>query len=254
MSAPATGDRHANRHARRACIALIWLAAFALADEPAGAAGPWGGTVASTSDYVFRGVSQRHGAAAAQGDLHYRSTRGWFAGLWGTMADPPPGDVADLELNLYAGFESSVSDRWSATVSVVRYVYPDAPGGARYDYSEAFASIRFEDRLALTVAYSPEARRYSTRYGWGPRRRTVSYEASVRQPAVAPLALIAAIGYYDTSALFGESYWAWNAGLAATAGPVEFTLLRFGVDAAGRRLFGANAADGRWVVSAAWRF
>ncbi len=245
--------RHSHRRARRSSVALICLAACTLADLPA-AAEPWGGAAAVTSDYVLRGVSQSGRAAAVQGDLHYRAPRGWFAGLWGSTADPPPGRIADYELNLYAGHEWALSERWSTAATLVRYLYPNASGHGRYDYTEASASVRFEDRLALTIAYSPDAWRYSRSYGWVVRRRAVSYEASLRQSAIPPLALIAAIGYYDTTALFGESYWAWNAGLAAKAGPVEISLLRFGVDAAGRRLFGADAADGRWVVSAAWRF
>jgi secreted trypsin-like serine protease len=31
-------------------------------------------------------------------------------------------------------------------------------------------------------------------------------------------------------------------------------LVRFGVDAAARHVFGSDAADGRWVLTAAWRF
>jgi len=220
---------------------------------PAHAAEPWGGAVVLTSDYVFRGVSQTDGAAAAQADFHLRSARGWFAGVWTSTANPPPGDVASYEVNLYAGRDWDLSDRWSASVSYVRYLYPNSPAHGRYDSDELSMSLKFEDRLTLTAAVSPNATRYSSN-GWAFGRRALSYEASLRQPAFRPVSIIAAVGYYDTQALFGASYWAWNAGLSTQAGPVELTLTRFGLDATGRRLFDTDAADGRWVLAAAWRF
>jgi uncharacterized protein (TIGR02001 family) len=220
---------------------------------PALAAEPVGGAVVLTSDYVFRGVSQSDGAAAAQADVHLRSARGWFAGVWTSTADPPPGNVGNYEINLYAGRSWDLSERWAASVSYVRYFYPNSPAHGRYDADEVSVSLKFDDRLALTAAVSPNATRYSS-YGWAARGRALSYEASLRQPALRPVSIIAAVGYYDTQALFRASYWAWNAGFSAQAGPVEFTLNRFGVDATGRRLFDTYAADGRWALSATWRF
>jgi uncharacterized protein (TIGR02001 family) len=220
---------------------------------PALAAEPWGGAVVVTSDYVFRGVSQSDGAVAAQADLHIRPARSWFAGVWTSTANPPPGNVASYEMNLYAGRSWDLSDRWAASASYVRYLYPNSRVHGRYDSDELSVSLKFDDRLMLTAAVAPHATRYSSG-GWVFRRRALSYEASLRQPLFRSASVVAAVGYYDTQALFRASYWAWNAGISTQAGPVELTLIRFGVDATGRRLFDSDAADGRWVLSAAWRF
>lgn len=206
-----------------------------------------------TTDYVLRGVSQTDGGAAAQADLHVRSERGWFAGAWASTADPPPGYIAHYELDLYAGRSWNLSNRWTATVIYVRYLYPDSIPGGAYDSDELSASLAFEDRAALTVSASPNATRYAG-YGWVARGRMLSYEASLRQPIFGPVAVTAAAGFYDTEDVLGASYWAWNVGLSALAGPVELTLTRFGVDATGRNLFQSDSADGRWVLAAAWRF
>lgn len=220
---------------------------------PALAADPWGGTVAVTSDYVLRGVSQTGHAAAAQADIGWRSPLGWFAGAWASTVDPPPGTFGTYELNLYAGHSWTVTDRWGTALRYVRYMYPNSPFGRRYDSDELSASLEFEDRLVLSVAGSPNATRYSSQ-GLSQRGRTLSYEASMRQTLWRPVSIVAAVGYYDTKDLFGTSYWAWNAGLSARVGPVEATLNRFGTDAAARRLFETDVAHGRSVLSAAWPF
>ena len=41
-----------------------------------------GGSIAFTTDYVLRGVSQSHGAGALQAQIHYQTPGGWLAGLW----------------------------------------------------------------------------------------------------------------------------------------------------------------------------
>jgi hypothetical protein len=124
---------------------------------------------------------------------------------------------------------------------------------SHYNATELSASLRWDDRVALSAAVAPDAKRYSVS-GWSRQGQSRSYEASLRQSLVGPVSFVAAVGYYDTQALLGESYRAWDGGLSTRAGPVELALLHFGVDAAGRRLFGPDAANGRWVLTAAWRF
>lgn len=239
------------RSGRRFIGAL--LAATVLAVTAAQAAEPWGGALALTSDYVFRGVSQTDGQAAVQADLHARSGTGWFGGAWASTVKPAPSYETAHELDLYAGHGWALSERWAATIAYVRYLYPHAPPYSHYDAYELSAALRFDDRLSLSAAVSPDARRYSVA-GWSPRGQSRAYEIALRQPLVGPVAVLAAAGYYDTHALFGASYRAWDAGVAARLGAVDLALLRFGVDPSARRLFGGDAADGRWVVTIGWRF
>jgi len=226
---------------------------IALAGAAARAGEPVGGALVLTSDYIFRGVSQTDGNPAAQADLHLRSAGGLFAGVWASTTNPPPGDVANREVNVYAGGSWAIAERWAAGLSLVRYLYPDSAAYSRYDATEGAASLRFEDRVALTASVAPHATRYSTR-GWAPERQTRAYEASLQQPAFGPVAIVAAVGWYDTRALLGAAYWAADIGVTGRAGPLDLSVLYFGVDGTARRLFGSDAADGRWVFSVAWRF
>jgi uncharacterized protein (TIGR02001 family) len=230
-----------------------WLAALALClAVPAHAAARWGGAVALSTDYVFRGVSQTGAGAAVQADVHVAADQ-WFVGLWASVADPPPGYVANYEVNTYLGRTWLMSDRWTATALFVHYAYPDELRGVALDYDEVLASVAFEDRASLTVGASPDLKRHASN-GNNYRYNTRSYEISLRQPVWAWISIEGGAGYYDRALPDGGAYWAWNAGITGRRGPFEIGVTRFGVDSAGRRFFGADSADGRWVVSVRWRW
>lgn len=207
-----------------------------------------------TSRYLLRGVAQGSGSAALQIDTHLKLPRGWFVGAWASTIPDDPEALGGVELNLYAGRGWRIAERWGLSARVVHYLYPDSRLGRRYDYDEAALTIDLEDRLAISIAASPNATRYSTTRGLAVNRRTVAYEGSLRQPVWGAWSLIAAAGHYDTQALFGTSYRAWNLGLAARLGDFDLSLARFDSDARARRLFADAAADGRWVLTAARPF
>jgi uncharacterized protein (TIGR02001 family) len=222
-----------------------------LAPPPAGAA-DWGGSLAATSDYVFRGYSRSDGEAAVQAGLYGRHAERWFASAWVSSLHAAPEGPGRIELNLQAGRSWDLSDDWGATVGLVRYLYPDAPAQSRFDWTEAAASLAFADRLVLTYAVAPQAP--YVHYGTVERWRTTALEASGRLPVSAAWSLLAAAGRYGSAAPYGETYKAWNVGVAAQWGTFEVTWAHFRTDAAGRRVLGPAAADGRWVLSAVWRY
>ncbi|MDE2367908.1 MAG: TorF family putative porin [Burkholderiales bacterium] len=231
--------------------ALVGIVAVPVA--PASAAAAWGGSVALASDDVFRGASQSEHAAVAQADAHWRSPEGWFVGAWATSIGAQRATFGDCELDLYGGRGWLLGERAVASLRYRRYTYPTSAQGRRYDADEIAAALEFDDRLVLSAAASPDASRY-VGAGWALRRRTYAYEASLRQPLTQDLAFVASAGLYDTRDLYGASYRAWSAGLAGKAGPLDIGLVRFGVDAAARRIFRGDSAQGRWALSAAWRY
>lgn len=231
--------------------------ALALIGASAAAQPVLGGSLLLTNDSVFRGVLQARGRPSLQADLHASLPQGWYAGLWAAAAPRAATNYSQHELDLYAGLGLSLAPRWAAGLRLVHYRYADSGFYGRADADEISASLRFEDRLSLSVGATPNAGR---RAGGGPmlRRATRAYELAARQPLAWrpgwPLALQASLGYYDTRALLGEAYWAWDLGLVARLGAVELGLARFDSSAAARRIFGAHAAQGRWALSAAWKF
>jgi uncharacterized protein (TIGR02001 family) len=231
-----------------ACLAALMVGAACDAADSG-----WGGSLVATSDYVFRGLSQTRGDPAAQVDLHYRGTAGWFVGGWASNIDPQADYTGSIELNAYVGWAWAPAPDWSTRLTYVRYLYPGESAGANYDYGELTGSIGYQDRVFATVGWSPDMDS-TTRYGSDHRGTAFSYELSVRQPVWRWFGLAAGIGYYDLSDVLDQSYQAWNATLTCSFDSFELDLARFGTDPTARELFGRDTADGRWALTAIWRF
>jgi uncharacterized protein (TIGR02001 family) len=212
-----------------------------------------GGSLVATTDYVFRGLSQTRGDPALQGDVHYRGAAGWFAGAWASTIDPGAEYIGDIEMNVYAGWTWAPTPDWSARVSYVRYLYPEASQGADYDYGELAGTVGYRDRFFATLGWSPDMVR-TTQAGYDQRGAALSYELSLRQPVWRWFGVAAGVGYYDLTDVLDDSYWSWNATFTAAFGNLELNLARFANDAAARALFGRDTAADRWALTAIWRF
>jgi uncharacterized protein (TIGR02001 family) len=226
---------------------LVGAAPACLAD------GPWSANLAVTTDYVLRGVSQSYGGAALQGGVNYQSRSGWFAGAWASNVDPYPFYSNAAEVNLYTGYDWSLGRDWSARASVTHYAYALDRRRRPYDYDELSMTLGFQDRLAATVSYQPNAIRYAT-LGYRRNKPAMAYELTGRWPLRWNLAVTGGVGYYDLTHLYDLGYWSGSAGLSYTRGRFELSATRFFSDATVRRLFDEGTADGRWVASAVWRF
>jgi len=238
---------------RAGVSALLRVAALLVLSGTALADGPWSGSVAATTDYVFRGVSQTYGGAALQAGVNYQSPAGWFAGTWASNVDPYPSDSNFAEVNLYAGYGWTLNPQWTARTSYTRYLYAFDHRRNPYDYGEFSATIGFEDRLAATVSYEPDSTRFSTR-GYVRNRPSSAYELNGRWPLPGEFALAGGVGYYDLTRLYGVGYWSGNAGVSFVRGRFELDVARFFGDHTVRRLFEETSADGRWVATVLCRF
>ena len=78
----------------------------------------WGGNIAVTSDYIYRGVSESDGRAALQADLHADTPGGTFAGAWASTRDRSlePGSGYDFEI--YLGHRFDLGSACSALLHV----------------------------------------------------------------------------------------------------------------------------------------
>jgi uncharacterized protein (TIGR02001 family) len=242
------------RHRVRAAVATLpCIAALLGVSSVSWADGPWSGSIAATTDYVFRGVSQTYGGAALQAGLNYQSPAGWFAGSWASNVDPYPYGPDFAEVNLYGGYGWTLDPKWTARASYTRYLYAWDRRRNPYDYGEFAFTVGFEDRLAATVSYQPDSTRFST-LGYVRDRTSLAYELTGRWPLPRGLALVGGVGYYDLTRLYGVGYWSGNAGVSFVRGRFEVDVARFFSDGTVRRLFEDSTADGRWVATALCRF
>jgi uncharacterized protein (TIGR02001 family) len=232
------------RHARRAALGLLLVAAPAVAGAQ-GLEPLVSGYVTLTSDYRHRGLSESGGEFSFQVGGDYQHATGFFAGAWAARIDyaQPAADASTrFKVGYYVGLSKRVA-RWSLTATAVHYAYPGL--AYDYDYDEVSATAGFRDRLFVTAAYvdEPFGRRASALYG----------EIGTAWPLAHGLELGATIGRLASSDS-RLAYTHWNLGLSRTFAR------RLGVDLryydGSRYLSNAIAttdADS-WVLSASYGF
>jgi len=115
------------------------------------------------SDYRARGVSQTWRRAAVQGGLDLTHDSGFYLGAFGSNVTPHTYPQANVELDLYAGYNGEVKavEGLGYTVGAIGYFYPggswkkytgytdgpnvqQTPKGGRWDTYEANAGISYK--------------------------------------------------------------------------------------------------------------
>lgn len=220
--------------------------------HPAGARDDLGGSIAVTTDYIYRGISQTRGNPAIQGGIQLQSPAGWSVGVWSSSVDFGSRFSPSHEIDLHAARSWSLGPDWSAQLGLTHYEYPD-DRGASYDYDELLASLSFQQRITASVSWSPNLSRFAAGT-LARKRRALSYEVTLLQPLSAHWSLCAGAGHYDLRDLFGTGYWFWNAGVTFNWDALQIDLSRIDTDTTAERLFGYQASGSRWTAALTWRF
>lgn len=126
----------------------------------------FGGNIAVTTDYVWRGVSQTLGDPALQAEVSFEHDSGFYAGFWGSNvdffdesdpeADPEDDDEADVEVDVWVGFAGETEGGLGWDVGVIAYLFPGANrdvldnseefyGGLSYGYFTATVYQDFDN-------------------------------------------------------------------------------------------------------------
>lgn len=120
---------------RKSLILIAVLGTFtsytALAEETAATAepeSPWTATanIGFVSDYYFRGISQTWNKPAVQGGIDISHSSGFYVGAWGSNVSPNTYPDATVELDVYAGYNGTISavEDLGYTVGLYGYFYP----------------------------------------------------------------------------------------------------------------------------------
>src|SRR6185437_3830179 len=150
-----------------------WSALLGLVPAPFAQAISFGGDVALTSDYIYRGYSQTNNKGAVQLDLHASLQSGTFAGVWTSTLDDKYRPYARFDVEEYVGQRFDLSSAWNTSITATNHQYL---GGHQYyssDYQQIMASISYLDRWMLAVSAIPNMVRY-----WG-----AGYYRTGRYPA-----------------------------------------------------------------------
>jgi uncharacterized protein (TIGR02001 family) len=214
---------------------LVAIAAALLAASPAwaqekedtGIPGELTGTLALTTDYVFRGISQTDSGPAIQGTVDYaymfRDEIGVYAGIFGSNVDfdevsGPGVDRASAEFDLYGGLKGTVRGvSWQ--LGFIHYAYPKASPGPDFDYdfTEAVGKLGYDFGVAAVTAGINYSGDFFAETGEG-----VYYSADATVPLPFLPLEMKALGHVgrqtiDNNARFGTpDYTDWLMGLSAT--------------------------------------
>jgi uncharacterized protein (TIGR02001 family) len=228
------------------CLALALVTMFALpvcAQDEAPAeeeSNLISGSLAFTSDYRFRGVTQTNEDPALQIGFEAALPAGLYAGLWASNVDFAPADSATYELDTIIGWRGDLTESVSADVQFVRYNYlTDNPG--QLEYNELIGKIGFMG-LTGTLGYSDnflnfdeDGIYYNLAYGY-----TIAEEYN----------LSAAVGYYDIDRAGGRSISITdhNVGVSRSFGPLSVALNYIHTNKGAEELF-AGLSDSRIVFT-----
>jgi uncharacterized protein (TIGR02001 family) len=111
-----------------AVAGAIALPGIAMAEDAAAAApaSPLSFNVGVTSDYLFRGVSQTHGAPALQGGVDYAFSNGLYVGAWGSTITWVKDGLGSgtTEIDVYGGYKGEIAKDLGYDIGYITYNYP----------------------------------------------------------------------------------------------------------------------------------
>ncbi len=156
-------------------VLYAWIA-LCLGSVPAAWAVTFGGDVALTTDYIYRGFSETDNKGAVQLDLHVSLASGTFAGVWTSTLDHKFLPYADYDVEEYIGQRFDLSSAWNTSITATNYSYL---GGDQYysnDYQQISASVSYLDRWTFSLEAIPNAVRYAG-YSYYHLGRYAAYDA-----------------------------------------------------------------------------
>jgi len=254
------------------CLALLALLAAPITRSESDP-GPLGGSLAATSDYIYRGVSQSDGQGALQADLHLSLASGTFAGVWASSRDRTLEPGAPAEVQLYLGQRFALGSSWTASASARADTFVGGQANHMDDYEEIAVAVSWLDRCTLSLTAIPTAVRYSlTQYeyqgnpaGFYQRYRSPAWVADgstqwlVHEGVLGGgLYVTAAAGYYyssrpDNAPVSAVGYLYGNAGLALERGGWRLDVGYFAAQSRAAQIFPYPVAK-RLAATLSWQY
>ncbi|MDT8309960.1 MAG: TorF family putative porin [Methylophaga sp.] len=202
-------------------------------------------SVALSSEYVWRGISQSDEDPAISGSLDYAHTSGFYAGTWASNVDFGSESDTSLEIDVYAGFSREFGETGlSYDIGVMRYLFP---GEGELDFNEVYGSLSYSIFTA-GIAHSSDAQ------GSGEDGTYYSLGAGYDLPF--ELALAAGLGYYDLDKdEFGESgYQDYYIGVSKDLAGFTFDVTYTDTNSDAEDIFGEELSDDRFIFSVSSSF
>jgi uncharacterized protein (TIGR02001 family) len=194
-------------------------------------------SVALTSDYTFRGISQTSNGMAIQGSVDIAHELGFYAGAWGSNVEFDDGSPNSLEIDVYGGFSretdfgGKLPFSFTYDIGWIAYLYPEATDSLNYNEVYFGLGAAPVDNLNVSTYYYQDVgitNKFATGY------LDVSADYTLPSWAWGTTLLVHGGRYFKGGR--SKSYWDWKAGLAKDIGP-------FNIEVAYVDTSGADAGD-----------
>ncbi len=214
------------------CFAASTLvaASSAMAWESADGAFSTSASVALSSEYVWRGITQTDSEPAISGSFDVAHSSGLYAGVWASNVDFGPSSETSLEIDYYAGFGGEFGESGvSYDIGGLYYNYPDE---SELDFFEFYGSVGYSF-LTAGVSYSQDL--------FGTEAQDDLYYSLDAAYDVGAISLAAGIGYYDFDS--GDDYTNYHIGASTELAGFGLDLTYTDTNSNAEEIYGANAAD-----------
>jgi uncharacterized protein (TIGR02001 family) len=190
------------------------IAALVMMASAAAAHAEFTGTLAATTDYNWRGITQTAQDPALQGSLDFSTDMGFHGGAWASNVDFGGGDP-NVEIDLYAGWGGG--ETFPYDLGIVYYTYP---GKSDFNYSEIYGSLGWE-WISAKISYAWS-------FGGYAGQDAFYYEGNIDYPLPADFSLLGHFGYSDgdgIEAAYGKAnYSDWSVGVGYTWNHFDFSV------------------------------
>ncbi len=187
-------------------------------------------SVALTSDYVWRGLTQTDEEAAISGSFDYSHASGFYIGTWASNIDF--GSESSVEVDVYAGFGGDIADSgFSYDIGFLRYMYPSE---GDINWNEYYGSLSYSFLTAF-VGYTNE-------YGGSDNTDATYFDLSAAYDIEGTgISLAASVGRYDIDNADDYTNWKLGASTELAGFGVDVTYsdtnIDTGIDSSGRLVF-----------------
>ncbi|MCC5860052.1 MAG: hypothetical protein JJT90_17995 [Ectothiorhodospiraceae bacterium] len=181
----------------------------------------WSGNLAFTSNYIFQGASETGGRPALQGGFDVEHESGLYVGNWNSSVRFGDADPSYLEVDVYGGFATDITDAFGIDLGVIHYFYPGAGGAA--EFTEVYGGVTgsYQDLDAgLYVIYETDGD-----YWW--------YEGSLEYALPMETFLFGSLGYVDPDE--GDSMVYWHLGAGFSFAGLDFSVMYGDNDISGNK-------------------
>lgn len=222
------------------CVALVFGAAV-----PAVHAADFSGSVAYTTDYVFRGISQTQGDGTPQIGAKVAFDSGFYGSVWSSKVDYGDALGTDAEVDLVAGWNHTFAERWNLDVNLTRFTYPGTRAPTNLDYNEVITTLTLDQRWWAMVGWSENV--------LATGERGIYVEAGAKFPVDDAFRIETIAAHYDLDEAYGESYSRAQLSAVYTIRGVDLRASGHWTTDSAKRIF-PGVAGSRFEASATWNF